>query len=1174
MSHNTHQQPQDTNMTTQTMSNRMLSGRSRAGGLFVLLLAALAVAPMMPAAARAEAKSTPSWRVLTVEDPTVVPAGAGKTSNYSVFIENVGGSASAGEVTVRDKVPAGMNVTRVELDDVSSACEVESNGEAVCHFANSVVSGGFVEMTVYCSDSVGVNDVLTNTASVSGGGAPPVSSETSTRSGAQGKKGPPGINELAFDATGPAGEPVQQAGGHPSLVTVSALFNNMRTPAPSAQPGGTPEAEINPVEDAKDLVFYLPLGFIGNPQIAQRCPDSLVDSGGNVPGEHSLCPPSTRVGSIIPFILDEIGLGAGSDPTNAEPLFNLAPEKGYAAEFSFQYIDVQLFMYVNVVRHDDAYMLRVTIPGVPPDAKLTGFIASIYGDLKEQAPGFERDLGAFLTNPSVCSTGPLEATLEFNTWEHPEAQIRRSTKAYSGIEDCGALRFSTALTASAASPLADAPSSYTVGLEVPQAPDVFSGLGTPPAKSVSVTMPAGTSLSPSAANGLGACQETGAEGIDIEGPESETVGADGLPRPVAGHCPQSSQVASVTASTPLLSEQLKGHLFLAAPKCGGEGQPGCTPADAQNGNLFGLYLELEAPGAGVVVKLPGKASVDPSTGQITTVFDDLPQFPVSDLTVETSGGPRAVLANPQTCGTMAATGAISPWSGTTPSQPSGRFEINEGCGAQSFTPAFTAGTTSSAAGAYSPFTLTLEREDREQDLASLSTTLPPGLLAAVSHVAQCPEPQAAQGSCAGSSSVGTATVAVGSGTQPLYQTGKVYFTGPYAGAPFGLSVVVPAVAGPFNLGDVIARVALYVNPRTAQVTAVSGPLPQIIDGVPLRIRTVSVTLNNPAFTFNSTSCAPMSIIGTAYSTQGASSALVSPYQAQGCQKLPFKPSLTASTEAATSKANGASLDVKIVSAPGQANIGKVDLTLPKILPSRDSTLNKACGESQFNENPAGCPEGSNIGFAKAITPLLNVPLTGPAYLVSHGGAAFPDVVFVLQGEGVRVDIDGQTLIKNGTTYSEFETVPDAPISSFETVLPEGPHSILGAFVPPSAHWSLCGEAGALAMATKITGQNGAVVNQTTHIAVAGCSPRITIVKHVARRGTLAVTVTTTTEGTITITGHGLETARTTVAAGTHILTVPLSAAGEAMSLRHTIARIRARLRSGSRTATTTTNARL
>jgi hypothetical protein len=312
----------------------------------------------------------------------------------------------------------------------------------------------------------------------------------------------------------------------------------------------------------------------------------------------------------------------------------------------------------------------------------------------------------------------------------------------------------------------------------------------------------------------------------------------------------------------------------------------------------------------------------------------------------------------------------------------------------------------------------------------------------------------------------------------------VFLTGPYRRAPFGLSIAIPAKAGPFNLGTVVVRSAITIDPVTSALTVTSDPLPQILDGVPLRVQSVNVTVDRPAFMFNPTNCTGKQVTGTLASAQGTVSQVASPFAASGCKNLPFKPKFTATTKARTSKANGASLSVKVGSTPGQANIAKVDVQLPKALPARLTTLQKACTEAQFAANPAGCPAASVIGVAKAITPVLNVPLVGPAILVSHGGAAFPDVEFILQGQGVTVELDGKTQIKKGITYSRFESVPDAPITSFETVLPQGSHSVLAANLPVKAKGSLCGSK--LVLPTTLVGQNGAQVKQSTKLGVSGC----------------------------------------------------------------------------------------
>jgi hypothetical protein len=1038
------------------------------------------------------AMPAPAWKLTTVTDPTVMPAGTAKEGKYWVVLENVGGAGSEGEVTLRDKLPAGITVTEMHNSKGSVygeseefPCEGAGTGEIVCHFSSAVVPSGFATVSMGVSASVGVGETLTNVASVSGGGAATVRKETSTRSGVEGETGPAGISEFGFDVTGVAGEPVQQAGGHPNLVTMTGVFNSMLAHT---------QAGFNPVQAVRDLVFYLPLGFLGDPQTARRCSASVFTAG-VIEDSPSDCPPGSRVGTILAMATQGVA-AITADPTGEHQLFNIVPERGYAAEFAFSFTNQLVYQYASVVRHDGTYMLRVATPGIPPIAKMFGFIATLYGDSRESfstnGQAFSNELGSFLTNPSVCSSQPLNAALEINTWQQPQTPLVQSAQAYPRIEGCGQLRFSSTLSAQPVSTQADEPTGYTLDVGVPQGSNDFSAIGTPPVKNLSFTLPAGTTLSPGAANGLGACQETGPQGIDIEGPESEATGQEGLPRPVAGHCPASSRVGTVRATSPLLSEELKGHLFLATPKCGGQGQPGCTAQDAQDGNLVGLYAELEGTNSGVVIKLAGKAEVNPSTGRITTVFEGLPQFPVSDLQVEVNGGPRAPLANPHACGAASSSSDLSPWS--TPATPdalaSSSFGVDwDGAGgacpaSMSFSPGFSAGTVSPAAGVFSPFTLTLSRHDREQDLSGVSVTMPPGLLGILKGIPLCPEPQAAQGTCGAASQVGTTQVASGAGSEPMWLSGRVYLTTGYRGAPFGLSIVVPAAAGPFNLGNVVVRAAVSVDPHTAQIVVTSDPLPQMLDGIPLRLQTVNVTVNREGFTFNPTNCDTLQVTGSVISAQGASVGVSSPFTASGCKTLPFKPTFTVSTQAKTSKKQGASLIVKTGYPAGSANIRSVAVTLPVQLPARLTTIQQACTEQAFNKNPASCPAGSNIGTATATTPVLANPVSGPVYLVSHGGAAFPDVVVILQGEGVTIDLTGSIDIKHNVTSSTFASVPDAPIASFTLTLPEGPHSGLGSNLPAKANGSFCGQT--LTMPTTITGQNGAVFKQSTKIAVTGC----------------------------------------------------------------------------------------
>jgi hypothetical protein len=399
----------------------------------------------------------------------------------------------------------------------------------------------------------------------------------------------------------------------------------------------------------------------------------------------------------------------------------------------------------------------------------------------------------------------------------------------------------------------------------------------------------------------------------------------------------------------------------------------------------------------------------------------------------------------------------------------------------------------------------------------------------LSSVPLCPEPQAAQGTCPESSKIGTTRVASGAGSHPFEISGSVYLTTGYRGAPFGLSIVTNAVAGPFNLGLVIVRARIDVDPVTSQLTVSSDPLPQILFGVPLRLKQVTVNIDRPGFMFNPTNCGAQQITAVLSGNQNAVANVASPFAAGACRSLAFTPTFTVATSGHTSKLNGASLDAKVTFPAGafgsQANVAYVKVELPKQLPSRLTTLQKACLAATFNVNPAACPHESIIGIVRASTPVLPVPLSGPVYFVSHGGEDFPSLVAVLQGDGVRVDLTGATFIdKHGITSSTFKTVPDVPISSFELYLPEGHFSALTAYgnlckltstatvkrkvtVRVNGHTvhrtvtTHVTKAASLLMPTEFVAQNGAVLKQSTKIAVTGCAASKAASARHARAGT-------------------------------------------------------------------------
>lgn len=1043
---------------------------------------------------------TVAWTVRGVPEPTYFSPNdaarcekhVGECDRYQLLPMNVSNVASSETITVTDKLPPGISTTRTpEGQGVWNCTNGAGNTEVTCTTEEPVAEGqAAYPITVFVTaPSVSALSPLKNEVSITGGGTEAVVS-TNEETLISSRAPSFGISELGFEVDTADGRESLQVGAHPWEVTTSIEVPLVELPVPAG------ETTFGPVESWKNVLIELPVGLIGDPQATAKCTQTELETAIG-----RGCPTGSSVGSVevgAEFTADEFSL-SHSGLTSA--LYNMVPEGGYPAEFGFVVDGAAVSLYASVVHTSSGYRLRVASPGLPGGGiGAFGGVFTFYGE--PAVVEGESSEAAFLTNPTRCTTEPQMVTATVESWENPGHPVSKEETAYQQLTGCNLLQFGPSLAlAPSAGPegttQADEPSGYSVDLKVPQTSS-FSELATPELENATVTLPEGVSVSPSAADGLVGCPAEGPEGIIISGVESEEVGPDGLSRQAKGRCPGASMLGKVEIFTPLLPTRcggegqavckpgespapLQGHVYLAQPKCGGSGQPACTEASATNGELFGLYIEAE--GSGVIVKLPGTVSANPVTGRLQTTFQENPQLPFSELKLQLKGGPRAPLANPQTCGSFTTTSDLSSWGGQRV-PVSSTFGVDwDGNGGACpaslpFAPAFTAGTITPTAGGFSPFTVTLSRHDREQDLSGITLNTPPGLLGMLSEVQQCPEPQASGGTCGEASLIGHTEVAVGAGSHPFWVGGDVYLTGPYKGAPFGLSIVTHAQAGPFNLGNVIVRAAIHVNPHSGALSVVSDPLPQIVDGVPLRIQTVNVTVDRPGFIFNPTNCSQQQVTGTITAAQGASANVASPFAVGGCKSLPFKPKFSVLTSAKTSRIDGASLHVVLSSPSGQANIAAVHVKLPGKLPSRLTTLRKACTEATFNANPSSCPPGSDVGTATAQTPVLNVPLTGPAYLVSHGGEAFPDLVVVLQGEGVTIELTGATRISHGITSNTFSALPDAPISHFELVLPKGPDSLL------TATGSLCKKA--LTMPTTITAQNGAEIKQSTRIAVSGC----------------------------------------------------------------------------------------
>ena len=926
-----------------------------------------------------------------------------------------------------------------------------------------------------------------------------------------------------------------QAGAHENLTT-SFDFEH--------EPNGATH------DDVREVTVNLPEGFDGNNTAVPTCSpaDLLSFTGAN--GQVPLCPIASQIGLISFHLINP--KGAGSAPAEVTvPLYNMEVTSfGVTAEFGFR---TQVFSQTLLVeaRPEENDALTVITPNIPRyeirDVSVTVWgvpAAHEHDPERGETCGAEFEVPAhcrnefggpqeakiaakpYLSTPTSCST--FTATMSAYSWEEP-ARLTEASAQIGPVTGCDRVPFDPSIEVKPTSASAESPTGLDVSLLVPQAWENPNTLSTANLADTTVTLPEGMTINPSAGSGLGSCSPA---------QYAEETWSSG---PGVG-CPEDSKIGSITIETPVLAEALKGSVYVATPY----DNPFPESPTHPGGSLLALYVVARDPARRILVKTAGRIAPNPETGRLVTTFEDTPQQPFSKFTLEFRSGPTAPLTTPATCGSYAAQAALTPWSALNEPQPlsSPAFEITQGVhegpcpsgGVPPFSPRLVSGTLNPAASSYSPFYLRIVREDGEQEITKFSTTLPPGLTGNLTGIPFCPDAdiEASRGvngayeeehpSCPAASEIGHTITEAGVGTVLAQAPGKIYLAGPYHGAPLSIVSITSAKVGPFDLGTVVIRFALNINPSTAQVEvsgAQSDPIPHIIDGIVTHVRDVRVYMTRPGFTLNPTNCEPLSVTDaiTGAGQNPASPAdqdtvnVSTPFHAANCSSLQFKPTFKVTTSGRTSKALGASLTAK-VTVPGalgtQANIAKVKVDLPKQLPSRLTTLQKACTAAQFNANPAGCPAASVVGHATAITPLIPEALTGPAYFVSHGGEAFPSLIVVLQGYGIKIDLVGTTYIsKAGITSSTFKAVPDQPVTSFELTLLEGKYSAL------AANGNLCAPtktattkkivkekvhgktkqvttkttkqvAESLAMPTAFVAQNGMEIHESTKIAVASC----------------------------------------------------------------------------------------
>jgi hypothetical protein len=1020
----------------------------------------------------------------------------GASPRYFLVATNVGAKATAAttilEVALPEALePSGAAGSNSTPGAANPKCEIAPH-LVRCETTDPVGSGNLLRINVAVDVSAAPGDTTT-LATIRGGSAPEAA--TSVTPPLQAAPVPFAILAPGLHAplTNEDGTPNVLAASHPYQQTVSFGFPTAKLEAFQLTNSGHP----------RDIFAELPAGLIGDPAASpDLCSEAELQT--------LKCPPDSQVGV---FDLTTL-LGEASNPAVAtSPLYNMVPPPGSPAELATNVASVGIFPHlIASVRSDGDYGIEIAgrntlalgtqpIFGIQtqiwgdPSSKLHNAIRGNCLESPGSCPLSEQDT-AFLTLPGTCPAEQLTTALRSDTWEEPAAfqESTYQSADLSGnpisLSGCNQLSFEPTIAARPTTNLIDSPSGLDVDLHQPQDTDK-NHRSTAQLRDAAVTLPAGMSVNPSQADGLGAC----------------TSAQIGLATPVgvapihfdktANSCPDAAKLGTVEVTTPLLVQRNEAHQLEIDPETGNPipaplhgsvylAKPYDNPFDS----LLAIYLAVEDPATGTIAKLAGEIEADPKTGQLTTYFEENPQLPLEHVRLHLYSGARASLITPPTCATHTTTTELIPWSAPegTDATPSDSFQTSASpaggaCPASESalpnTPTFSAGTIGRQAGAYSPFSLKLSREDGTARLTKLETTLPPGLAARFAGVGECTNAQIAaalareapnQGilerndpSCPASSRLGTATVAAGAGPTPFYTQGSAYLAGPYKGAPFSLAIITPAIAGPFDLGAVVVRTALYVDSETAQGRAVSDPLPTIIDGIPLDLRSVAIELDRPGFTLNPTSCDPLAITGSATSALGATAALTTPFQVGGCSSLPFKPKLSLSLKGGVKRTSHPRLLANLTAKPGEANIARAQVKLPKAAFLDNAHIKTICTKVQFAAD--ACPPGSVYGKASATTPLLDGTLSGAVYLRSSTHQ-LPDLVAKLKGpaaQPIEIDLAGRTDSVNGALRNTFEAVPDAPVTKFNLELYGGKRGLIilssGLCKSPKANVELDGQNG-------------------------------------------------------------------------------------------------------------------
>jgi hypothetical protein len=1026
------------------------------------ILAASLVLLVSAGQAAAAEPAAPHWTIISQPAPTDFHPGD-NSDFYEVFVVNDGSVSATGDSKLTDTLPEGVTINAVNGVSASEAgCEEATSGATVtltCPLG-AVGSGGTRINNINVSVPPTASGFLENSVTISAGGAQPASTTNSTAVTPEAQVVPFGVS-MAAAITGESGVETR-AGSHPFSLTNILAFNVGSTdPSQHCNEFTTPSC-AEPTDQAKDVEVALPPGLVGNPTNIPYCTQELFENP-TLDG----CPASTQVGHM-----DLYFYGPGTANQSAA-VYNIEPPPGQPGELGFTISTLAHIPIFFHLRSDGDYGLTADVANINQFDPVRAVDLSIWGNPSDAAHDHLReseldhcDFGCasgvldpkpFLTLPTSCPGSPLPLSVAGDSWQNP--LIPRpvfGTVSLAPMTGCNQLDFKPSLQARPTTDRADSPSGLHVDVHIPQdhsgpgGGESPEGLATAHLRDTTVTLPKGLTVNPSSAAGLQGCSPAQ---IGLTSPEGATP-IRTTTAPAA--CPDASKLGTVEVDTPLLKDPLPGAVYLA------------QPYDNPFKSLLALYITVNDPKTSTVVKLAGHVQIGPD-GQLTTTLSESPQVPFEDFKLDFFEGARAPLRTPSVCGNYETTSQLTPWSAPEsgpPASKSDSYAISSGpnghaCAnteaAEPNSPAFVAGTASPLAGAYSPFSLHLHREDGSQNFAALNVTLPPGLIGKLAGVGECSDSalaaaantsgaaEQASPSCPASSKIGTVNVAAGAGPSPFNAGGTAYLAGPYKSAPLSVAIVTPAVAGPFDLGTVVVRSALHIDPETAQVSVTSDPIPTSLQGIQLDIRSIDVNLDRPQFTLNPTNCERFAVSGSELSSLGNTASLSNPFQVGECAKLPFSPKLKINLKGKTKRTGHPALRAVVTEGvAGEANVAHASVALPHSEFLDQAHIGTVCTRVQFNEGGGDgekCPAASVYGRARAITPLLDQPLEGPVYLRSSNHK-LPDLVAALNGQ-VNIDLDGRIdTDKAGGIRTTFETVPDAEVSKFVLEMKGGKKGLL------------------------------------------------------------------------------------------------------------------------------------